>query len=149
MSEKKLTPKQAAFVSEYVKDYNGKQAAIRAGFSQRTAEQQASRLLRNVKVKSALVELQKQAQERNEITVDDIIRELDENRNIALSALTPQAAAATAATIAKAKMLGLMVEKTETNHSGTITQEVREAPKLTKEEWLKSHGLGTAAGSAK
>lgn len=141
MSEKKLTPKQAAFVSEYVKDCNGKQAAIRAGFSEKTAEQQASRLLRNVKVMDAVAELQKKAQERNEITVDDIIRELDENRRVALNAPIPQASAATAATLGKAKILGLLIEKQETKHTGTITQEVREAPKLTKEEWLKAHGL--------
>jgi phage terminase small subunit len=45
-----LTPKQERFVLEYLKDLNGKQAAIRAGYSPKTAEVQASRLLSNVKV---------------------------------------------------------------------------------------------------
>lgn len=36
-----MTPKQAAFVSEYMIDHNGTQAAIRAGYSKRTARQQA------------------------------------------------------------------------------------------------------------
>ena len=141
MIEKQLTAKQAAFVREYMLDFNATQAAIRAGYSQKTAQEQGARLLSNVMVKSALAELQKQAAERNEITVDDIIQELDENRRVALSAPIPQASAATAATLGKAKILGLLIEKQETKHTGTITQEVREAPKLTKEEWLKAHGL--------
>ncbi len=37
-----LTPRQATFVRHYLIDRNGKQAAIRAGYSVRTAEVQAS-----------------------------------------------------------------------------------------------------------
>jgi hypothetical protein len=40
-----LTPKQHRFVDEYLLDLNATQAAIRAGYSPRTAEQQAARLL--------------------------------------------------------------------------------------------------------
>jgi phage terminase small subunit len=40
-----FTPKQLRFVEEYLKDLNGTQAAIRAGYSARTAAVQASRLL--------------------------------------------------------------------------------------------------------
>ena len=48
---KQLGPKIGRFVDEYQVDLNGTQAAIRAGYSERTAAQQASRLLRNVKVR--------------------------------------------------------------------------------------------------
>ena len=41
----KLTRKQKLFCHEYCKDQNGKQAAIRAGYSERTATSQAARLL--------------------------------------------------------------------------------------------------------
>lgn len=51
-----LTPKQRAFVNEYLVDRNGTQAAIRAGYSQKTANEQASRLLANVNVKAAVLE---------------------------------------------------------------------------------------------
>lgn len=37
-----LTPKQAAFVREYLKDHNGTQAAIRAGYSKKTAKEIAT-----------------------------------------------------------------------------------------------------------
>jgi len=46
MTEKKLTRKQKAFCIEYVKDFNGQKAAERAGYSQRTARNTASRLLK-------------------------------------------------------------------------------------------------------
>ena len=39
-----LTPRQELFVAEYLVDLNAKQAAIRAGYSARTAEQQARKL---------------------------------------------------------------------------------------------------------
>ena len=38
-----LPPQQASFAREYLVDLNGKQAAIRAGYSPKTAEMQASR----------------------------------------------------------------------------------------------------------
>lgn len=53
-----LTPKQHRFVDEYLVDLNGKQAAIRAGYSPHTAEGQASRLLSKAKV-HAQVELKR------------------------------------------------------------------------------------------
>ena len=49
--------KHERFCTEYVKDMNGKQAAIRAGYAERSAEMQASRLLRNDKVKQRVAEL--------------------------------------------------------------------------------------------
>jgi len=49
-----MTPKQETFVREYLIDLNATQAAIRAGYSERTAEQQGSRLLSNAKVAEAV-----------------------------------------------------------------------------------------------
>jgi len=48
-----ITPKQQRFVTEYLVDLNATQAAIRAGYSRKTAQQQGSRLLTNVVVKQA------------------------------------------------------------------------------------------------
>ena len=42
---------QAAFVQEYLIDRNGRAAAVRAGYSPKTAQEQSSRLLSIVKVK--------------------------------------------------------------------------------------------------
>ncbi len=49
-----LNDRQAKFVMEYVIDHNAKQAAIRAGYSAKTAAANASRLLTNVNVRSAV-----------------------------------------------------------------------------------------------
>ena len=49
-----MTPKQARFVAEYLKDLNGTQAAIRAGYSQKTAQEQSSRLLSKVMIRQAV-----------------------------------------------------------------------------------------------
>lgn len=49
-----MTPKQERFVAEYLKDLNATQAAIRAGFSAKTAKQAGCRLLTNVDVASAI-----------------------------------------------------------------------------------------------
>jgi len=51
---KKLRPKQQRFVEEYVIDWNGTQAAIRAGYSERSARVTASRLLTKANVKVAI-----------------------------------------------------------------------------------------------
>lgn len=51
-----LTPKQQRFVSEYLIDLNATQAAIRAGYSPKTAQEQSSRLLSHVMVKAAVAE---------------------------------------------------------------------------------------------
>ena len=56
-SAAKLTAKQEIFCKEYLIDLNGTQAAIRAGYSEKTAEQQASRMLLNVKVQNRVSEL--------------------------------------------------------------------------------------------
>jgi phage terminase small subunit len=49
-----LTAKQRCFVDEYLVDLNATQAAIRAGYSERTANEQGSRLLANVSVAAAV-----------------------------------------------------------------------------------------------
>lgn len=50
----KLTKRQKRFVEEYLIDLNARQAAIRAGYSPKTASEQASRLLANVKIQTAI-----------------------------------------------------------------------------------------------
>jgi phage terminase small subunit len=50
MSKAKLNPKQQAFIAAYLQSWNATHAAIEAGYSAKTARQQASRLLSNVNV---------------------------------------------------------------------------------------------------
>ena len=71
-----LTEKQATFVQEYLIDLNATQAAIRAGYSQRTAEQQGLRLLRNARVKESVQKAMQERNQRVEISQDRILEEL-------------------------------------------------------------------------
>lgn len=63
-----------AFIREYLKDQNGKQAAIRAGYSKRSAEVQASQLLRNPKVKAVILEKMKSLEEKVLVTKEYVVR---------------------------------------------------------------------------
>lgn len=111
-----LSPKQQRFVSEYLKDLNAKQAAIRSGYSAKTAEQQGSRLLRNAQVASAVQRGQKKVAKRSEITVESLAREFEEARVLAKK--QGQASAMVAATTGKGKLSGHLVERHR--HSGAI-----------------------------
>lgn len=73
----KITKKQQTFVDEYLIDLNGTQAAIRAGYSKRTASEQASRLLANVKVQAVIQEKMKEREKRTGITADRVLKQLE------------------------------------------------------------------------
>jgi phage terminase small subunit len=71
-----LSPKQQRFIKEYLIDLNGTQAAIRAGYSKKTANEQAARLLANVSIQQRLKEEMDTRCERIERTADDVVRAL-------------------------------------------------------------------------
>ena len=52
--------KHETFCQEYIVDYNGTQAAIRAGYSKKTAGVQASKLLKNANILARIRELQEE-----------------------------------------------------------------------------------------
>lgn len=73
-----LTGKRARFVDEYLIDLNGTQAAIRAGYSEKTANEQASRLLTNVSVQAQLQKRMTDREKRTEINADYVLKRLVE-----------------------------------------------------------------------
>jgi len=79
--KKKLTPKQEkqyrTFAQEYlINNFNGTKAAIKAGYSEKTASSQASRLLSHAKVQEYIEEYGKEREKRTEVTGDMVIKEL-------------------------------------------------------------------------
>ena len=60
----KLTPRQAKFVSEYARDPNAAQAAIRAGFSVKGASQAGHNLLNMPKIADAIEALRRGGSKR-------------------------------------------------------------------------------------
>lgn len=78
MNMAKLTDKQELFAREYLKDLNATQAAIRAGYSEKTANEQASRLLANVNVQNFVAELKAERVEKTGIDAAYVLRRLVE-----------------------------------------------------------------------
>lgn len=71
-----LTNKQKNFVNEYLIDLNATQAAIRAGYSEKTAYRQGADNLKKHQIKEELQKRMNKRMERTEITQDEVLKEL-------------------------------------------------------------------------
>ena len=72
-----MTPKQAAFVDEYLIDLNSTQAAIRAGYSAKTAEWIGPQLLGKTHVAAAIAKRMEDRSKRTEITQDRVLTDIE------------------------------------------------------------------------
>lgn len=73
-----LKKKQIRFCEEYIKDYNGTQAAIRAGYKESNAAAQASRLLKNPELIEEIKKKQKELLKASCLTEEKVINHLEE-----------------------------------------------------------------------
>lgn len=73
-----LTPRQEAFCREYLIDLNAKQAAIRAGYSEKGAEVQGCKLLTIPKVAEFISQAKAKRSERTQIDADYVLNRLAE-----------------------------------------------------------------------
>jgi phage terminase small subunit len=78
MPSNPLSDKQRRFVLEYMKDLNATQAAIRAGYSEKTAKQQGSRLLTNADLMTEVTKQRVRQEKRTEITADYVLNSIVE-----------------------------------------------------------------------
>lgn len=83
----KLTAKQARFVQEYLIDLNATQAALRAGYSAKTAEQLGYQLLQKTSVQARISEAQKERSERTGIDAAWVLTRLATEANADLADL--------------------------------------------------------------
>jgi phage terminase small subunit len=113
-----LTPKQEKFCQKYIELGCATKAYFASydaqGSKPITANRKAKELLDNGKIAARVRELQAIHRKRHEVTVDSITAELDESRTLATS--DKQHSAAITASLGKAKLHGLIVEKNE--HTG-------------------------------
>jgi len=72
----KLTDKQELFCKEYLIDLNATQAAIRAGYSEKTAREIARKMLTKVDIETRIQKLIEERSKRTEITSDNVLKEL-------------------------------------------------------------------------
>lgn len=73
-----LTPKQQAFVDEYIIDLNGTQAAIRAGYSEKTAQEIASQNLSKLIIKEAVDAAILRRSKKTERKAADVLADVQE-----------------------------------------------------------------------
>jgi len=108
----KLTRKQQLFCQEYLANgYNATQAAIKAGYSKKTAYSIGQRLLKHVEVKAELERNTQATQKKFEYTKEEHFKELEELKLAAKK--TGALAAAVKAAELKGKLCGLYIEKQE------------------------------------
>ena len=74
----KLPKRQELFVAEYIVDLNATQAAIRAGYSRKTARSQGQRLLTNVDIQNAIREVMEKKEEELIMKQNEILIRLSE-----------------------------------------------------------------------
>ena len=81
-----LNEKQKQFCEEYIIDLNGTQAAIRAGYSAKTANEQAAQLLAKLSIQEYICELKNKRSERVKYSQDELMRDILEVKNRCLQA---------------------------------------------------------------
>lgn len=118
-----MTPKQEAFCLAFVETGNASEAYRRAydaeNMKPETINVQASKMLSDPKIAIRLAVLRDEHVERHNLTVDDLIAQLDEDRTFARDLKAP--AAAITASMGKAKLLGFLTDKIE--HSGKLPRD--------------------------
>lgn len=75
-----LSPKRSRFVREYLRDQNATQAAIRAGYSRRSARQQGARLMANAAIRAAVERRSAKVAASAELSREKVLRDLEMER---------------------------------------------------------------------
>lgn len=115
----KLTPKQEKFAQVYVETSNASEAYRQAYNASKmkpeTITRKAFDLMQDGNVTARLKEIREELAKASQIGLKDLLEELEQARQAALGCESPQSSAAVAATMGKAKLLGL--DKQVVEHS--------------------------------
>lgn len=137
-----LSQKQKRFCEEYLIDLNATQAAIRAGYSAKTANEQSSRLLAKANIRAYIDKALAERSKRTGINADRVIQEL---ARIAL-VNPPDVIDAAEATIKEdasrddtAAILSVKVKKIPTENGEIVEREIKMADKIKALELLGKH----------
>lgn len=138
---RKLAPMAAAFCQEYLIDLNGKQAATRAGYSEKTAAAQASRLLTNVNVQAEIECFMKKRAEKVELTADEVLKDIKLVKADCMQAVFDKdgnrvmanPAAALKALELQGRHLKMFTDKLEVDMSADLALRMKEARERTQQ----------------
>lgn len=134
-----LTPKQQRFVAEYTVDFNAASAAIRAGYSKKTAAQQGYKLMHIPEVQEAITEEFQKRQERTQLDGDYVVDKLKEIAEMTAADFTDSQLKFSnkiRALELLGKHLGIFEQK-----SGPVHQEREDDPLTASlKEWMKKNG---------
>ena len=134
----KLKVAHERFVQEYVANGRNGKDAYMAAFpksGKSAARGSASRLLSRAEVKSRIAEMQGKSAEHSQVTLENLIKEAADIQRAAMDANSY--AAAISALTAKAKLCGLLVERTQ-SESTNVIYAVSDEP-LSEEEWERRY----------
>lgn len=136
---KQLTEKQKRFAEEYLVDLNATQAAIRAGYSPDTANEQGSRLLANVNIKNTVDKMIAERSRRTGINADRVIREIAKIAFVNAGEVVDLDTALLMDKISDDDMAAIQSVKVKTFGEDGVEREVKLADKLKALELLGKH----------
>ena len=141
MAQRKLNPKQQRFVDEYLIDLNATQAAIRAGYSPKTATAIASENLSKPSISAAIACAMAERSKRTGITQDRILEELAKVAFIKLTDIVDDTGKikAGATDEDRACIESIKYKRTDTDTGYSEEREVKASSKLKAIELLMRH----------
>ena len=141
MAQRKLNPKQQRFVEEYLIDLNATQAAIRAGYSPKTATAIASENLSKPSISAAIACAMAERSKRTGITQDRILEELAKVAFIKLTDIVDDTGKIKvgATDEDRACIESIKYKRTDTDTGYSEEREVKASSKLKAIELLMRH----------
>ncbi len=136
-----MTKKQERFVEEYLIDLNATQAAIRAGYSPDTAQEQGSRMLSNVMVKKEIDKAIAERSKRTGVNQDRVIQELAKIGFVNITNVVDSTGKIKddATDEDKACIESIKYKRSDTDAGSSVEREVKIASKLRALELLGKH----------
>lgn len=141
MGKRQLSEQRQRFVDEYLIDLNGTQAAIRAGYSVKTAQEQSSRLLSNVMVQEAISKAMAERSKRTGINQDRVVLELAKMALVKMTDIVNSQGEikASATDDDLACIESIKYKESESDTGSSVEREVKIASKIKALELLGKH----------
>lgn len=141
MGKRQLSEQRQRFVDEYLIDLNGTQAAIRAGYSVKTAQEQSSRLLSNVMVQEAISKAMAERSKRTGINQDRVVLELAKMALVKMTDIVNSRGEikASATDDDLACIESIKYKESESDTGSSVEREVKIASKIKALELLGKH----------